>query len=415
MGTFFCNIGRNDTPPEAGNWVFYSVMDPEGGFRPVYEDGEVEEVENTENISVVGYQLDYPRSRWHGQVFNLTQQIHHGKPVYAKGQFSSKLEDRCNLLVDIVLLPLLHLAAQQCLEDTDEAPCKSFARYLLASCVTLACQEKVIAASEQGLQLLEEVLRDCYVEVGPSLDSSCVPFKTMDHQYEESEKMKHYHIQGDMDWMEYRGDAFLLKSVVALCREGYTLAEICHAFSALGWTKKESYRSGVYALWRIKVTERCNQNLVQAVEARIAQKDDENKEEGGMKARIHKPYRILENRSDCHDRILRGRNYDLGCVRDSTRISLECPTSDDLIHCFKALAEANIEEHGFEVVPIKSGFSSENVNPRGGYRDVKLNLRVRGSEGGHDIIAEVELLLKKFLDVKKHMHLLHEVVRGSHF
>lgn len=413
---FFCNIACNETPPGPRNWRYSGdeEVDPEMRFVPIYDD-EVEEGIPVENAPVVGYKLDYTSSVYHERVFKLTKQTFHGKPVYAAGQESSKLEDRCTLLVEKVLLPLLHLAAQQRLEDTDEAPCKQFARYLLQSRVASVCQEKVIAASEQGLAVLEEVLHQYYEEVGPALNAGCGPQKAMVGSYVGFNRMNQFHVHGGLDWFMLTGDSFLLKSVVVLCQEGYTLEEICDAFSALGWNSKQLYRSSVYALWLIKVATRCNANLVHAIESRLAENDDEE-----MKARIHSGpikhhRRILEKRTDYRDHIFNGRNHDVGGVADIARLSVECPTPEDMIHCFNAITGANIDEHGFEVVRIKNGFSAANVKPSGGYRDVKFNLRVRGPEGQHDTIAEVQLLLKKFLDIKKHMHLLYEVVRGSSF
>mmetsp|Transcript_37922 Transcript_37922/g.109379 ORF Transcript_37922/g.109379 Transcript_37922/m.109379 type:complete len:1156 (+) Transcript_37922:69-3536(+) len=90
------------------------------------------------------------------------------------------------------------------------------------------------------------------------------------------------------------------------------------------------------------------------------------------------------------------------------------------MHVVKEFGECTAEKDGLCVVRRKSSYAS-GVKGSGGYADVKL--LVYADLGVHKafddtevplrIVGEVQVILKKYMEVKKRMHLVYEVNRGS--
>jgi len=90
------------------------------------------------------------------------------------------------------------------------------------------------------------------------------------------------------------------------------------------------------------------------------------------------------------------------------------------VHLVKEFCGCTDDEDGLCVVRIKSGFE-RSVQGSGGYADVKLLIYADlGVHKAFDdvevplrIVGEVQVILKKYMDVKRRMHLVYEVDRGS--
>lgn len=87
----------------------------------------------------------------------------------------------------------------------------------------------------------------------------------------------------------------------------------------------------------------------------------------------------------------------------------------DLAAIYKALRSQTLDEHPFQVVRTKNGFSDEilqrDIDTKGGYRDLKLWVSVR--VGATPLVTELQLHIRQFYELKEVMHLPYECSRGS--
>ena len=115
---------------------------------------------------------------------------------------------------------------------------------------------------------------------------------------------------------------------------------------------------------------------------------------------------------------LLGHVLEAGGMCDLCRFSVVCAGPAELRAAFEELRGLRLDRgDAVEVVRVKNGFHADSRSV-GGYRDVKLNLRVAvDMPGGRVVhhIAEAQLLLQSYADVKAHMHLLYKVQRGDYF
>jgi len=87
----------------------------------------------------------------------------------------------------------------------------------------------------------------------------------------------------------------------------------------------------------------------------------------------------------------------------------------DMSALYKHLAGQSLQKDGCQVVRIKNGFSHEisaaEAASNGGYRDLKLWLMIPA--GGVRLLAELQVHLRCFYELKRVMHLTYECARGS--
>eukprot|EP00592_Proboscia_alata_P010130 CAMPEP_0194362404 /NCGR_PEP_ID=MMETSP0174-20130528/10146_1 /TAXON_ID=216777 /ORGANISM="Proboscia alata, Strain PI-D3" /LENGTH=828 /DNA_ID=CAMNT_0039135249 /DNA_START=209 /DNA_END=2695 /DNA_ORIENTATION=+ len=98
-----------------------------------------------------------------------------------------------------------------------------------------------------------------------------------------------------------------------------------------------------------------------------------------------------------------------GGVCDFVRCSVVCFHEEQLIECYNALKQAPEEE--FFLSREKNGFHNTSRSV-GGYRDIKLNLMLKGSKHPH--ICEVQLILDSMLKLKMQSHMPYAVSRGDY-
>jgi hypothetical protein len=113
-------------------------------------------------------------------------------------------------------------------------------------------------------------------------------------------------------------------------------------------------------------------------------------------------------------------------IQDTVRLSFVCggSTLSEQVKCCMRVLEAfracTVEEHGLCLLRQKSGFA-EGSTGSGGYADVKLlvyadlgfHKAFDGSKVPLRIVGEVQLILQGYMSVKKRMHLVYQVDRGS--
>jgi hypothetical protein len=113
-----------------------------------------------------------------------------------------------------------------------------------------------------------------------------------------------------------------------------------------------------------------------------------------------------------------GHMLEAGGMGDFCRCSISCDTPRQLRSVFEKLVAMRLSKGDVgEVVRVKNGFHKDAMSS-GGYRDIKLNILVDVPlPGGGSVnhIAEVQLLLEHYVEVKAHMHLLYKVLRGDFF
>jgi hypothetical protein len=122
-----------------------------------------------------------------------------------------------------------------------------------------------------------------------------------------------------------------------------------------------------------------------------------------------------------------GHVFEAGGMGDFARCSVSCDSPQQLRAMYEKLMAMRLSSGDMgEVVRVKNGFHPDAPSS-GGYRDIKLNvlievpmtvISVLGKEShSHSVrhIAEVQLLLKHYVEVKAHMHLLYKVQRGDFF
>lgn len=117
----------------------------------------------------------------------------------------------------------------------------------------------------------------------------------------------------------------------------------------------------------------------------------------------------------------------LGVIKDlevESKAELQRKRIGEQVHgCMTLLRELRaltLEKDGLCVLRQKSGFAS-GVQAAGGYADVKLLVMADlgkyksfdGTEIPLSIIGEIQLILHNYMEVKKRMHLVYEVDRGS--
>lgn len=113
-------------------------------------------------------------------------------------------------------------------------------------------------------------------------------------------------------------------------------------------------------------------------------------------------------------------------ILDTVRMSFGCKgeTVPEQVHCcmrvLHEFQQCSVETDGVQLLRTKSGFAA-GVAGDGGYADVKLllyadlgkHVAFDGTEIPLRIIGEVQLILEGYEAVKKRMHLVYEVNRGS--
>lgn len=113
-------------------------------------------------------------------------------------------------------------------------------------------------------------------------------------------------------------------------------------------------------------------------------------------------------------------------ILDTVRMSFSCrgETVPEQVHCCMRVLEefqhCSVETDGVQLLRTKSGFAA-GVTADGGYADVKLlcyadlgsHVAFDGTEIPLRIIGEIQLILEDYEAVKKRMHLVYEVNRGS--
>jgi hypothetical protein len=113
-----------------------------------------------------------------------------------------------------------------------------------------------------------------------------------------------------------------------------------------------------------------------------------------------------------------GHLLEAGGMGDFCRCSVSCDSPRHLRDVYEKLMAMRLSKGDVgEVVRVKNGFHKDAISS-GGYRDIKLNILVDVPlPGGGSVrhIAEVQLLLAHYVEVKKHMHLLYKVQRGDFF
>ena len=120
-------------------------------------------------------------------------------------------------------------------------------------------------------------------------------------------------------------------------------------------------------------------------------------------------------------------SFNVGGVSDFCRVSVSCADQHECLAAYKKLMTLRLDKGDpIEVVRSKNMFAPGAASSNG-YRDVKLNVVVSPTSVGDftqayqpgtvnvPMIAEIQLILSEYLAVKKHMHVLYEIVRGDCF
>jgi hypothetical protein len=349
----------------------------------------------------------------------------HGKPVY-------KLEtdgparvhmDRCELLTNELLLPLMDMASRKTLSKTDELPCAQMCHYLLDAQVAKPCKDAVLAAVHSGLKGLEGDLRRIFDEVAPHLDSTCGPPSQLHSGAAEWAMLSQREMHTPLEWLEQRD---MPRCFAALCSCGCTLEDLIIEFTRLGWVAQDQVFPSTYAFWLRAAAKRVEAQMKASLASLLPSRASFGPTKGFQ--------RIMAKRDDYKDNTRNaypdarlfeadgGHLYDVGGILDLTRCTIECDTPQDMADVYTTLTKAEWPS-GEKVVRSKNGFSSGNKtdNP---YRDIKLNVHVPAVAEDTDCpevlksvgtLAEVQLILRPYLEAKSHMHELYEVVRGDCF
>ena len=99
-----------------------------------------------------------------------------------------------------------------------------------------------------------------------------------------------------------------------------------------------------------------------------------------------------------------------GRILDFIRGSVTCETEQEVLDALGVLKTQ------FEIVCVKNMYHSAAQDLVGGYRDIKVFIVVPLSSETirAQMVCEVQLLLRSFLDIKKRMHLLYTIKRGDY-
>ena len=358
-------------------------------------------------------------------LWKLQSSTNHGRKIWKLVPRGSVLHmDRCKLLTHELLVPLMRMAQRKVLPDSDELPGKQLARYLLNNArVATPFKEDVLAEAKEGLRVLEADLTSVLLSVQPALDANCGPGEALIGAAANWAMHSQKELHGPLSWLEGRD---IPNCIRVLCSCGYTLHDIQKEMTSLGWLAKDQFYSSAYAMWQLAAAKRMEGPL----KASLAQTVPGRAEFGPLKRFT----RVMAKKADYSEEARQaypdpslfephgGHIYDVGGVCDLTRCTIECTDADDMVDVFKRLSSGAWP--GREtVVRSKNGFAHSNVsdNP---YRDIKLNVHVPADAApagapealrAMGTIAEVQLVLRPYLEAKKHMHVLYEVVRGDCF
>ena len=168
--------------------------------------------------------------------FDLTKEINHGKPVY-KLVYDPLLRDRCKLLTQKILMPLLRRAGEAKLTSV----CKAFARYLLRCKIPLFDRAEVEEEAKLGLKKLENKLSVVFEEVKGTLHG-CGPPVAMVHQGRSWRMLNQTHVHQPLEWLKRRS---MCQCLCALGGIGYSLEDICQEMTKLGFTNKGGFFQSV--------------------------------------------------------------------------------------------------------------------------------------------------------------------------
>jgi len=213
------------------------------------------------------------------------------------------------------------------------------------------------------------------------------------------------------------------------------LAQYCYLQQVQHATMQEMLARGYVAF-----SENCNegfQHRVREIASRVAQREgiDVRPPKDLVKAKALK--RLLEKTREAREEYgdmqwpglsaeRRGFSHCFH-ILDTVRTSFICEGAsieEQVDCCMKLLNEfraCTVEADGICVLRQKSGFS-QGATAKGGYADVKLLIYADlgscpafdGTEVLLQIVGEVQLILRGFMNVKSRMHLVYEVDRGSY-
>ena len=365
-------------------------------------------------------------------------------------------EQRAGAVADAVVLPLLRLAGRKALAGR----AKRFARYALGAGVLRAApaptRSRARQAVAQALALLEAELAVHYGEPAVAALADLTPGGAEELRGGLS-AFHQLSAHGPLPWLAELDVAAALRALLgagatpsSVVRMVGTLPSVFGSTDAL---TLRAFWSEVYAWWLRLVAARADDQIRPWLEARfggggkeagmfhgappkgaarVAEKKGEYRQLSAALSALPMLVKCRPGgpgggfRSNPEQDVSLGHPLEAGGMGDLCRFSLVCETPAQLRDVFAALSALRLDGSGSgsaaglaaDVVRVKNGFHPSS-SAIGGYRDVKLNLRVRVQlDGGGqattvDHIVEAQLLLQSYADVKAHMHLLYKVQRGD--
>jgi len=341
------------------------------------------------------------------------------------------LETRGQLICKELLLPLISLAGQYRLESADFVKYKRFARYLLMSGCAVFAGVEVVFAVQRGIEDLEHEL----VTLGSDLSHEVKRFTERPSQLcGMGEGWKSWHqvnAHGDLAWLPSNGvDKNTLGALIALVEADvfHTVEDLC-VYAAPTAEKMHNVNVAmgqdailqqlwdtVYAKWLLGLAAQAHHGVLalaterwgtrhrsaplKSFELVLEKKQlhrDACKEEFGVpKGQFSSVSHVLE----------------AGCVRDLLRFSITVANVEALKELLDEFRELRMSPDGMELISIQNNFWLAG-NPRGGaIKDIRLGVMISVPPAGPMILAEVQLLLKKFIVIKKHRCFLESYVEG---
>jgi len=342
--------------------------------------------------------------------------------------------DRGLLLVERLLCPLLELAGQRKLKDVEGGAQRlSLCRYMLKQRVPSFAPIQVLAQARAGSALLTHLLLEEYEKEENVCLRTVIDAPSL--QVNAGEKWKMMHQQeahGSLEWLE-TGDEIESVAVLAEYDVFETAEDLCD------WGAGELWgRMAFYGLFLQAVAASVDDRFYNIISDLAKTVPGTSCARGPLKAEARIMVKGREDYAEASAACYGSPEFGVGGVVDIARLAICCedakacacgysfteeekecrkcgvlrPTAAKVLTAmFELLTEQRIKADGVEVVRVKNGFH-QAAESSGGYRDVKLSVLVE-SDMGMRHIAEVQLLLQRYLQLKKFQHALYEVERGD--
>lgn len=347
------------------------------------------------------------------------------------------LDLRAILVCKELLIPLLELVSEGQLSTEDGVRYKRFVRYLFGSGVSTFCHSQVnktVQNASEGLgrcfqaafgecrQLLEmataEELQLCGLAEGP------------DHQHPWP-VVHHHFAHGELPWLSTNGSRrMLLGTMCALVEVDAfgTIAELCgfvapeaqrlnskHHSAAGTETLLEPFWDSAYAQWLAAVARKVDTRLRGFMKERFGAVHHAAcpKTITALLDKKERYRECCEAQFGCRPKAPEGAAHPLeaGCILDIARCSIVGEGPEDILETLDAFHELQLQRDGVELVAIRNDFSTAVGMRR--YKDIQLSVAVQ-VPGGPRQIAEVRLVLRDYLELRKHKALLDLWMQGEY-